>query len=78
VGIAAWRHKEAELVNQPFQVPIYCSRITNIFPQVVFHSRHYGIVSTAMVDIAVMSDKDKTGEWTVASLVFIEAGKDRP
>ena len=44
----------------------------------VFHSRHYGIVSTAMVDIAVMSDKDKTGEWAVASLVFIEAGKDRP
>ncbi|MCX5828491.1 MAG: hypothetical protein NTV58_10900 [Deltaproteobacteria bacterium] len=66
------------MVNQPFQVPIYCSRITNIFPQGMFHSRRCGIVPAATADIAVMSDKDKTGEWAVASLVFIKAGKDRP
>ena len=66
------------MVNQPFQVPIYRSKITNIFPQGVFNPRHYGIVPTAMADIIVMSDKDKTGEWAVASLVFIGAGKDRP
>jgi len=78
VGIAAWRHKEAELVNQPFQTRVYCSEITNISPQRMFHPRRCVIVPVATADISVMSDNDKTGEWAMASLFFIEAGKDRP